>query len=82
MPESMRKLEAYDGTEVAVKPIKPLANGGTRVDISAEDGPKWRLNITRAGNITVVTTWNADGELADVEVPDWMDDIVARLQRA
>jgi len=82
MPQSKRKLETYDGTEVSVEPIKRLAEGGSRVEIGAEDGRTWRLDITRSGEMEVVSSWNADGELADVEVPDWMDDIVARLQRA
>lgn len=73
-------IQAYDGTDVEVEPIKPLSGGGARVELDAEDGPTWRLDITNSGKFDVVTSWNADGELADVETPDWVGDIVARLQ--
>jgi hypothetical protein len=77
-PETIR---AYDGTEVEVEIVKQLAGGGARVDVTATDGPRWRLDVNRTGTPEVVTTWNADGDLADVDLPEWMDDVIARLQR-
>jgi len=76
-------IETYEGDEVEVEVIKPLAGGGARVEIDKPDGPRWRLDATRSGELSeVVTSWNSDGELADVEIPDWVDDILLRLARA
>ncbi|WP_135829990.1 hypothetical protein [Halorussus halobius] len=82
MPQTARKLETVDGTEVTVEPIRRLSDGESRIDIESEDGRKWRLDVTRAGEFEVVASWNVAGELADVERPDWVENIVARLQRA
>lgn len=78
MPE---KLTAYDGTDVEVEHIKPLANGGARFDIEIDDGRRWQLDVTRSGNVDVVTSWR-DGTLADLDLPDWMDDILTQIRMA
>jgi hypothetical protein len=76
-------IEAYDGTEVDVDVIKPLAGGGARVELDATDGGRWRVDVTSTGELSeVVTSWNSDDELADVELPEWADDILLRLARA
>jgi len=69
-----------EGTEVEVEHVEALPSGGARFDVAA-DGNTWRIDVTRDGSLDVVTTW-ADGELADVPLPEWMDEIVARLQHA
>lgn len=71
-------VTVHDGTEVEVDHVKSLPSGGARFDVVA-DTRKWRIDITRGGNVELVTSWK-DGSLAEVEIPDWMDDIVARLQ--
>lgn len=73
-------LQTYGGTEVEVEHIEPRPNGAARFDIEAEDGRKWRVDVGRDGEVDVVTTWR-DGVLADLEVPEWMDDVTARLAR-
>ncbi|MBB6645044.1 hypothetical protein [Halobellus ruber] len=75
-------LETWDGTNVEVEHVQDLAGGGARFDIEAEAGPRWRLDVSKTGTYEVVTSWDARGQLADVETPEWMDDIIARLQRA
>ena len=75
MPDTM---EVYTGLEVTVEHVDSLANGGARFNVTAEDGRKWQLDLTRGGDMEVVTTWR-DGTLADLDVPDWMDDVAARL---
>lgn len=77
MPDTM---EVYTGIEVEVEHVDSLSDGGARFDVTAEDGRKWRLDITRDGAVDVVTTWR-DGTLDDVEVPEWMDDVTSRLAR-
>jgi len=71
-------MEVYTGMEVAVEHVSTLSNGGARFNITAEDGRKWQLDLTRDGEMEVVTTWR-DGALADLDVPDWLDDVTARL---
>lgn len=73
-------LETYTGETVTVEHVKPLSNGGGRFDVTAEDGRKWRIDVTRDGDVDVVTTWE-DGTLADLDVPGWMDDVTGRLSR-
>ncbi|WP_276271598.1 hypothetical protein [Haloarcula litorea] len=75
MPDTM---EVYTGTEVTVEHVDTLADGGARFDITAEDGRQWRIDLTRDGETEVVTTWR-DGTLADLDVPEWLDDVTARL---
>jgi len=76
-------IEAYDGTEVEVDIIKPLSGGGARVELDTNDEGRWRLDVNSTGNdYDVLTSWNSRGELADVPVPDWAEDILLRLARA
>ena len=71
-------MEVYTGIEVTVEHVSTLANGGARFNITAEDGRKWQIDLARGGEVEVVTTWR-DGVLADLDVPDWLDDVTARL---
>jgi hypothetical protein len=71
-------MEVYNGIEVEVEHVSTLANGGARFNITADDGRKWQLDLTRGGETEVVTTWR-DGTLADLDTPDWLDDVTARL---
>ena len=79
MPQS-GTMEVWNGTEVEVDHIKPLEGRGARFDIEAEDGRKWRVDVTQAqgGDIEIVTTWR-DGQLADLDEPDWLEDVMGRL---
>jgi hypothetical protein len=78
MPDTM---EVYSGIEVEVEHVKTLAKGGARFDITADDGRKWRLDLSRTGDVEIVTSWR-DDTLADMDVPEWIDDVTARLARA
>lgn len=73
------ELTVADGTKVEIEHVKPLSNGGARFDIEADDGRKWRLDVTKSGNPDIVTSWE-DGTLAELEMPDWMDHVLSRLQ--
>jgi hypothetical protein len=73
-------IERPDGTEAAIEPVKQLAGGGARIEIDVEDGPTWTLDVTRTGKYDVVTTEDADGQLADIEIPWWVEeDVLPRL---
>jgi len=74
-------IEVYTGTEVEVEHVKSLASGGARFDVTAEDGRKWRIDVTREGEVELVTSWE-DGTLADLPLPEWIDDVAARLTQA
>jgi|GEM_PF-658587 len=82
MPER-KTIEAYDGTEVEVEPIRQLSGGGSRIELDVVDGPRWRLDVTGTGqDYDIVTSWNSADELADIEPPQWVDDVILRLKRA
>lgn len=73
MPQTMID---YDGTEVEVEHVKPLSGGGARLNIEHPDGRRWLLDVTRNGSTEIVTTWR-DGDLANLEVPEWLDDTLS-----
>lgn len=65
------------GEEIETEHIKRLPSGGARFDF--QTGIKrWRVDVSRSGDTEIVTTWR-DGELADLDEPDWLDDLVAML---
>ncbi|MEA5387144.1 hypothetical protein VB779_08785 [Haloarculaceae archaeon H-GB11] len=67
------------GTDVDITPLQKLPTGGRRVDVKVGE-KQWRLDISMQGNREIVTTWR-DGELADLDEPEWMDDLCAQLGR-
>jgi len=73
-------MEVCTGQEVTVEHVKTLSGRGARFDITTEDGRKWRVDVTRDGDVEIVTSWR-DGTLADLELPDWADDVTAQLAR-
>ena len=79
MSTQAEELELY-GRSIEVEPVRPLSGGGARLDVSAE-GRQWRVDVSRSGTLQeVVTTWE-DGNLADLDPPDWLDDALARVGR-
>lgn len=75
-------ITTYTGAEVAIEPVDQLSSGGARIDVDQVEGPRWRVDVTRTGQFhAVVTTWDCDGQLADVDAPAWLDDVLARLRR-
>jgi hypothetical protein len=73
-------LTLPNGTTVTVTPVKRLADGGARMDIEADDGRRWRVDIPKTGDGTeLVNSWE-DGTLADLTKPDWLGEVVARIQ--
>jgi hypothetical protein len=79
MPEPI-ELEVYTGDAITVDPLRRLDGGGTRVEIDVENGPRFRLDVVATGdNYDVVTSWDETGQLADVDVPEWVDDVLHRL---
>jgi len=80
MPGS-ETLQLY-GSELELEPVEPRPGGGARIDVTHEDGRRWRVDVTSMGELDeIVTTWQ-DGQLADLEEPDWFDDALARIARA
>jgi len=73
---------SIDGQEVTVTPIEEQPGGGARIDVEADDGRRWRVDVTATGELdAIVTTWQ-DGELRDLDRPWWLEDVIARLARA
>jgi len=75
MPDT---IEVHTGDEVDVEHIKTLPSGGARFDFEAGDR-RWRVDISKSGaSVEIVTTWE-QGQLADLDEPDWLGDVTARL---
>jgi len=69
------------GNELTIELIEPR-NSKRVVDVTHDDGRKWRLIVNSQGDIDELeTTWR-DGQLADLDQPDWLQDALARLARA
>ena len=69
-----------DGTEAQIVPVQQLTGGGARVKINVDGGPTWTLDVTRTGNYDVVTSEDEHGQLADIDVPWWVEeDVLPRL---
>lgn len=79
MPQQRGTIQTYTGEEIDYEYLEPRPAGGARFDIEAEDGRKWRIDITRSGQHDLVTSWNSDGDLDDVPLPDWLEDVVAQI---
>ena len=73
-------FEVYTGETITVEHVQALPGGGARFDITAEDARKWQVDVTRQGETEIVTTWR-DGVLADLDEPEWLGDVTARLAR-
>jgi len=81
MPQT-ETIEVHTGATVSIEHVKSLSTGGARFDIETDDGRKWRVDVSKSGsNTDVVTSWE-NGVLTDIEVPDWMDHVLARLSGA
>jgi len=70
------------GHHLAIELLEDRAGGGARLDITHADGRRWRLAVTATGELDhMITTWR-DGKLADLDDPDWLDDLLVRLRNA
>lgn len=80
MPDTMT-IEIHKRLDVEVEHLELRGERGARVDVETDDGRKWRLDITNSGDYELVTSWQ-DGELTDLDDPEWLDDLLARIGRA
>lgn len=76
----MPQMTTYDGTTVDVEHVHPLKQGGARLNVEHPDGRRWLLDVTRNGNPEIVTSWR-DDELADLDIPEWLDDNLTRIAK-
>ncbi|WP_135363426.1 hypothetical protein [Halosimplex halophilum] len=79
MPDTMT-MRDYEGTEVEVEKVQETGAGGARLDVTHPDGRKWRLEVSRSGKPEVVTSWR-DGQLTDLEIPEWLEDNLRKAAR-
>lgn len=77
---STTKVTIHIGNEkVDVERIENRTGGGALLDLKHEDGRMWRIVVKSTGKLDYIeTTWR-DGELADLDEPDWLDDVLAQL---
>lgn len=74
----MPTARAYNDNEVEFTVERQLPDGA-RMTVVDEDGTQWKLDVDTSGDYEIVTSWNPDGELADVPVPDYVDDLLSRM---
>jgi len=80
MPDDTHEMHVR-GEDVSLTLLGERRGGTRALDIETEDGRKWRIVVSRHGRLQdVETTWR-DGELADLEEPDWLEDVLAQLAR-
>jgi len=81
MPANDSGTIQFRGNDLEIEHRGP-EGAGARIDIEHEDGRKWRVIVSRSGNLKEIeTTWR-DGQLADLEEPDWLEDVLTQLARA
>jgi hypothetical protein len=58
-----------------------------RLEIQGPDGRRWRLSVeedvsqrNEDWNIGIIASYDRNGKLADVDLPDWIDDVLMRLR--
>lgn len=74
----MPTARAYNDNEVEFTVEQQLPEG-TRMTVTDEDGTQWKLNIDDTGDYELVASWNADGDLADIPVPEYVEDLLSRM---
>ncbi|WP_436933718.1 hypothetical protein [Halovenus marina] len=79
MPQDSIDITLY-GNDLTIEHKGP-DGAGARLDVSHEDGRRWLLTVTGTGSLKEIeTTWR-DGQLADLDEPDWLDDALHRVAR-
>jgi hypothetical protein len=54
-----------------------------RLELTGPDGKRWRIAVEDRGteqDVERISSYNADGELADVELPNWVTEVLMRLR--
>ena len=74
MPQSIRD---YSGEEVEVRRLG-RSDDGHRLKVTHPDGRRWITQVGLDGAVDVESTYR-DGELADVETPDWLADELSMI---
>jgi hypothetical protein len=70
------------GEDLTIENVRPRNGSGAVLDVEHDDGRKWRCEVTGSGKIDeILTTWR-DDTLADLDEPDWLEDVLAELQKA
>lgn len=77
----MPTMHVPDGPRVAIKRERYRRGGGVNLDVETSDGRRWRIAVAKSGRIIqVLESWEG-GEIADVELPEWIDDVLVRLEK-
>lgn len=71
MPQKM-SIRDYAGNEVEVRQLG-RSEDGHRLKVTHPDGRRWICQVSLSGEMDVESTY-LDGELADIETPDWLED--------
>lgn len=67
-----RTLTLGDGTDVDVTALARVDEETLRVEIDGEC--RWQLQVEESGNYELEASWDRDSQLADVPLPDCLED--------
>jgi hypothetical protein len=72
-------IQTPDGDDVRVSRMGRTEKG-YRLKIDVDEGPCWEVNVHRNGGRSVQMSWDADGNMADIDEPSWLDDIILQAR--
>jgi len=69
------------GMRIDVELIAQRSGGRRVMDVEHEDGRKWRMVVMPNGEDYYTETMLRDDQLADLDEPDWLSEVLARLKQ-
>lgn len=65
---------------VSIEHLYTVGEDTARVSITTKDGRRWHLDVQRSGDYEVVTSWDSEGDLADLDVPEHVQAELTKLR--
>jgi hypothetical protein len=76
---SQETIQAPGGPEVRVDPVGGTDGPSQRVEIVAEDGRQWRVDIGPEGETSIIET-RKHSQLVDLDEPAWLGDVLVHFR--
>lgn len=76
-PKGTTREFDVDGNDSVELEIIELYTQTTRVEVRAD--ARWLLDIENDGSIDVIATYDEQGNLADVPLPEWLPTLLEKL---
>lgn len=68
-----------NGIDVTIS-VVATHDDGARFDISTPDDRTWCVDVDEDGELDGLVTTKVDGQLADLDTPDWLEQAVGRIR--